>query len=289
MIEIDNLWKDCSFHDNVKNTISRICYMLGYDVREEYKGKDWRADILVFANGKKFAFEVQTSRQSLQRTLDRQNKYIRDNIIGCWLFENEPKQREELANLPLFKIYNDKNLTISLKGREKLPLKEFISDFINGKIKFCHLMDLRSLEIRFIEMKCWKCGHINHIYYIGDLASSCKAKIFKGDIEMWESNKMIFTPEIMTETIKFAKMNERLNLAPIKERYSFTVNKTYKSFGCSKCDSIFGDWFVHEAIIDSWYGDGVITKLILPKKLIKFDMKMDLPHWCHSGDKDFCE
>ena len=284
MIEKDELWKVCSFHDNVKSVISRICYKLGYDVREEYKGKDWRADVVVLVEQKMYAFEIQTSRQNLEKTLNRQNKYIRDNIIGCWLFEKEPKQKEELESLPLFRISNDENLTVSLKDRNKIPLEEFIPYFLNDKIKFCQVVNPQSLEIRFIEMKCWKCWHTNHIYYIGDLTSSCNAKIFQGDIEMWDSNKLIFEPEIVTAVMKFVEKHKELNLATIKERYSLTVDKKYRSFGCSKCDSIFGDWFVRGAIIDSWYGDGVINKLIIPKKLINFDMKMELPHWCHPGE-----
>lgn len=289
MIKKDDLWNECSFHDNIKNQISKICNKLGYDVREEYKGKDWRADVLVLANGKKYAFEVQISKQNLERTQERQSKYIRDNIIGCWLFEKEPKQRDELENLPLFKISNDENLTVSLKDRKDIPLEIFISDFLNDRIKFCKTLDTQALEIRFLEMKCWKCGHLNHIYYVGDLISPCNAKILHGDIEMWQDEKFMFESEIVDEVNKYVKKSKILEMGEIKKRYSETVHTSYLSFGCSKCDSIFGDWFVHDTIIDSLYGDGVIDKIIILKKDLKMNVKMDLPHWCHPGDGDFCE
>ena len=59
------------------------------------------------------------------------------------------------------------------------------------------------------------------------------------------------------------------------------------SFGCSKCDAIFGDWYVREAIIDSFYDNDI--------EHIKIDvdaadtMEEEFPHWCHPGDLDFCE
>ncbi len=285
----DTLWSHCSFHDNIKNKISRICYELGFDVREEYKGKDWRADVLVLANDKKYAFEVQISKQNLQKTLERQAKYIRDNITGCWLFEKEPNQRDELENLPLFKICNDENLTVSLKDRKDLSLETFISNFLNDKIKFCQNLNTQAIEIRFLEMKCWKCGHLNHIYYLGDLISPCNAKILHGDIEMWQSNKLIFEPKIMKKVTEFVHKSKILNLGPIKKRYSSTTDSSYMSFGCSKCDSIFGDWFVHDAIIDSLYGDGVVDKQMIPIHALKIDVRINIPHWCHPGDSEFCD
>lgn len=285
----DKLWIECSFHDNVKHQISNICNKLGYDVREEFTFKDCRADVLVFANGIKYAFEVQITKQSIEKTLERQKKYLRDNIIGCWIFEKEPRQQCELENLPLFRITNDDELSVSLKDRKTLPLEVFITDFIGGRIKFCQIIDAQALEIRFLEMKCWKCGHLNHIYYLGDLISPCNAKTLHGDIEMWQDNKVIFEPEITKEVLKYVEQSKILNIGEIKIRYSETTKSSYQSFGCSKCDSIFGDWYVNEAVIESIYGDGVIDKLIIHKSNLKLKINNDLPHWCHPGNGRFCD
>ncbi len=286
---MNSLWNESSFHDNIKNEVAQICRGLGYEVREEYRGRDWRSDVLVVANGKRYAFEIQTSIQSLNKTLERQAKYIRDGVIGCWLFEKEPTQKSELENLPLFKLNNNVQITVSLKDRKELSLDSFIKDYLQGKIKFCNRLNSLELEIRFIQMDCWKCGHENHIYYISDLISPCNAKIFSGDIEMWVSDKLIFRPEIRIKVMEYAKTTKNLKMATIKERYSKTIEKSYLSFGCSKCDSIFGDWFVLDNIIDTWYGDGVIDKMTILKREIPEDLHSDIPHWCHPGKNDFCE
>lgn len=278
-----------SFHDKVKYEVAQICRELGYEVREEYKGKDWRADVLVLANNRMYAFEIQTSTQSLKRTLERQEKYKRDVVVGCWLFEKEPKQSEELEQLPLFKLNNNNDqLTVSLKDRKELPLDMFLRDFLQDKIRFSTILSPHEIEVRFIEFDCWKCKLKNHIYYIGNYFSPCNAKLFDGDIEMWDSEKIIFHPQIKDKVLSYAKNNIRLNMATIKERYSHTINNSYMSFGCSGCDSIFGDWFVHEAVIETWYGDGVVDKIIIPTKDTSIDLQVEIPHWCHPGEYDFC-
>lgn len=295
---MNDLKKEMSFHDIVKKVILRICNVLGFEAREECGGKDWRADVLVFVNGCKYAFEIQTSPQSLKKTLERQEKYIRDDVIGCWLFKNEPYQSTELERLPLFGLSVKENIDedgvvtwpimVSLKERKELPLAIFIRDFLLGKIKFCNTLDVQKLEIRFIQMNCWKCGKKNYIYYIGNFISPCNAITFHGDIESWDSEKLIFSPEIKSKVIEYTKA-KHLNLATIKERYSKTVGNSYMSFGCSHCDSLFGDHFVSEAILDTWYGDGVIDKMFICREELNIDLRRDLPHWCHSGTNHFCD
>ena len=278
-----------SFHDKVKYEVAQICRELGYEVREEYKGNDWRADVLVLANNQMYAFEIQTSAQSLKRTLERQEKYIRDVVVGCWLFEKEPKQNEELEHLPLFKLNNNNDqLTVSLKDRKELPLNLFLRDFLQDKIRFSEKLSPHEIEVRFIEFHCWKCKLKNHIYYIGNFISPCNAELFDGDIKMWDSEKLIFDPQIKDKVLSYAEKNKELNMATIKERYSRTINDSYMSFGCSECDSIFGDWFVHEAVIETWYGDGVIDKMIIQTEDTSLDLQVEIPHWCHPGDCDFC-
>jgi hypothetical protein len=284
---------DISLHDKVKRQILLACDSLGFQAKEEYRGADWRADVLASANGMKYAFEVQMSPQSLNRTLERQAKYKRDGVIGCWLFEKEPaRQRAEREDLPLFKVISDGEHTyVSLKGRKTLPIDVFISDYLQGRMKFCQTLNvLPTIEVAFIEMDCWKCGTKNHIYYITPFKTPCNIMIRYNEQAMWESGKLVFRPEVMNRVAEYAhsEQGHHLNIGGIKERFSKMVNKSYMSFGCSKCDSIFGDWFVQEAIMETWYGQGIVDKFSFN---VDFDLnlQMDIPHWCHPGEHDFCE
>ena len=279
-------------HEYVQQQIVDICNELGLEEKSEYKGKDWRADVLVKSNGVCYAFEIQTSPQTLKRTRERQEKYIRDSIVGCWLFEKEPaRMMLEMEDLPIFKIKceND-NIYVSLKDRKTLSLQTFITDFVNGRIKFCHTLNpLPTMEINFLEMPCWKCGLINHIHYIAPLKSACNTYIHPSE-SMWSSDKYSFRPEILKKIQDYAKTDKGkyLNLATVKERFSRTMGKSYMSFGCSGCDSIFGDFYIHEMMIDN-YGGAMDVDTLKIDVDFDMDLRQEIPHWCHPGEHPFCD
>ena len=281
-----------SFHKLVQQRIVEICNGLGLDARPEFKGKDWRADIMVESNGVSYAFEIQTSRQTLKRTKERQEKYIRDGVVGCWLFEKDPAgMMLEMMELPIFKIeYEKGELFVSLKNRKTLPLHIFITDFINGKIKFCQtIKPLPEIEIKFVEFVCWNCGLINHIHYVAPLKSSCGAYIYP-DETMWSSDKFAFHPEILKKIGEYAKTEkgQDLALAVVKERYSRTMHRSYMSFGCLLCDSIFGDFYIHELMIDDYEGESTVEPLKFQADF-PIPLRKDIPHWCHPGNHPFCD
>ena len=150
-----------ALHELAQLQILEACNKLGLHAQMEYAGDGWRADVLVLNNGKKYAFEIQITPQSLKKTQERQEKYIKEDIVGCWLFEKEPaRQSVELEDLPIFRLIEEGGfLFVSLKGRKTLPLEIFIKDFVNERIKFCHtLKPLPRVNVAFVEMPCWKCG-----------------------------------------------------------------------------------------------------------------------------------
>jgi len=284
-----------SHHDEIKHQIHKSCIDLGCLTDEEFHGKDWRADVFAVYDNRKYAFEIQVSKQSLNRTLERQAKYLRDGIIGCWFFEKEPgRHQEERLDLPLFKVRESNGeILVSLKEREEMPLDKFINNFVKNEIRFCNKMvttKKQIVEISFIRMDCWKCGAENHIYFASEgFYSACNAVLHKDEM-LWSSNRKEYMPEIIDSVQNYMKTEKGkyLKLGKIEERYSDTVGHSYVSFGCSKCNSIFGDFYVHEAIIDSFYGDGVIDKIRCEIEM-NIDLNMDLPHWCHPNNGVFCE
>ena len=97
-----------ALHELVQQQILEACDKLGLHAQMEYAGDGWRADVLVLNNGKKYAFEIQITPQSLKKTQERQEKYIKEDIVGCWLFEKEPaRQSVELEDLPIFRLIEE--------------------------------------------------------------------------------------------------------------------------------------------------------------------------------------
>lgn len=283
-----------SKHDRIQMQIVTACNTIGIRAVQEYKGKDWRADVFVPQLENPIAFEIQLSPQSLSKTLQRQSKYLRDGITACWLFENPvPKLTNERPDLPVFYVEEatDGSLHINLGTRRKLPLALFLENYISGSIQFKEYIITRpkqSVDLVFYEMYCWKCKEINHLYFIDTpFYSSCGA-ILTPDETLWDSNSSEYYPEIIELSKKIAAERKDLNLklAIIKERHSYTVDKSYMSFGCRKCDSIFGDFYVMDAKMDHIYrpkdlmGTGEINLLKMSS--------LSIPHWCFPDDENYC-
>lgn len=282
-------------HDRIQMKIVATCRELGFDVKQEHRGNGWRADVFLPNNGTSIAFEVQLSPQTLKKTLERQAKYNNDGVLGCWFFETPvSKLNEERPDLPLFYVEeNDSSpLMVNLGERNKIELPTFLINFISNNIQFrtsAKTKTTQRVKIAFYEMNCWKCGGLNHLFYVASpFYSSCNAKI-KPDESLWESNSVEYRPEIIALVEKYVKANSelKLNLASIKDRFSRTVEKSYTSFGCYKCDSIFGDFFVMEAKLDFMYEPDLITcqgEIELQKTY-----SLEVPHWCFPNcDEQFC-
>ena len=287
--------KPITKHNRIQMEIVSACRDLGIEVKQEHKGLDWRADVFVPNNGKPIAFEIQLSAQSLQRTIERQAKYIRDGIIGCWLFENPvPKLNEERPDLPVFYVEEKKDakLLVNLGDRRKVDLHTFLENFIADNIQFKPVAKTKKTQVVnlvFYDMSCWKCGELNYLFYVDTpFYSACNAEI-QPDEALWESNNMEYRPEIIDLAQKFVESRKELNLklGQIKMRHSKTVNSTYMSFGCHKCDSIFGDFFVMEAKLELMYEPKELTYQGVIE--LKENVVLPIPHWCFPDDEQFCD
>jgi|JI9StandDraft_1071089.scaffolds.fasta_scaffold61099_2 hypothetical protein len=282
-------------HDRIQQEIVSACRHLGFKATQEFSGQDWRADVYVPNNRKPIAFEIQLSPQSLRKTLERQSKYIRDGITGCWFFENPvSKLNEERPDLPLFYVEDamDSNLKVNLGNRRKIDLHTFLQNFISNSIQFKPLAITKSrqlVDLVFYKMECWKCHELNHLFYVeSPFYSACYAKI-QPEEALWESNSMEFRPEIieLAQNCVDSRKDLDLKLGQIKPRYSKTVEDSYTSFGCYKCDSIFGDWYVMEAKMEMRYEPHELTY----QGEIELKERIELPirHWCFPDNGKFCD
>lgn len=80
-------------HFAIKQGILDACTRAGFDAKAEEGGKGWRADVLAPTSGIPVAFEVQLSPQGLTRTIERQDRFWRSGVAGCWLFLEGKKLR----------------------------------------------------------------------------------------------------------------------------------------------------------------------------------------------------
>lgn len=285
---------DIRKHDRIQMQILSACRHLGIEAKQEYHGKGWRADIFIPNAIQPIAFEIQLSPQSLSKTLVRQSKYIRDEILGCWLFENPvPKLIDERPDLPVFYVEDNdsSDLMVNLGTRRKIELQTFLENFISNNIPFrptARTNSRQTVKLVFYEMTCWKCKQLNHLFYVATpFYSSCKAKI-KPEESLWESNNIEYKPEIVKLATDFVnrRTDLHLKLGQIKERFSNMVGTSYISFGCYKCDSIFGDFYVMEAKLDAMYETDSIS---CQREIeLRDTFELNIPHWCFPENGQFC-
>ncbi len=290
--ELPESWEpESAQHLFVKNEVLLGCKDAGWQGIPEYRGKDWVADVLAVKGKYKVAFEVQWSYQTYDKTIERQNKYQRDKIRGCWLFKEAPKKygvvESDLKELPLFNIFEDKNKKIKVHFYGKsLSVREFVKILLEGKIKFSHVLTSKrkqNITINFFDIKCYRCGYKQHSYYINPyIKSKCGLSFDASHI----TYKLRYHHQVIKNVQEFInKKGLDFRIGKIKKRYSKRFSSYYKSFGCYQCDVIFYDSYLRQDIRNQLLYDnhiGFVTEIELPSIIEKEE------HWCCSYDKDFC-
>ena len=225
------------------------CHDAGYDVVTEFPGSDWCADVLASKGTTKIAFEVQWSRQTLEETLARQERYTRDGVRGCWFFKIPSKDYNPRRDLPLFLIsfVPDGGFFVSVGGRSA-PLGSFITDLLARKVKFCHKIRMKKrqkVRIVFIPINCWKCKKASHIYYLDNgFVSNCGVEqelnytgmadreIDENGLMEWHDTiSLAMRPEVVAEVRRYLQTpsGKDLLVGAIKLRYSCTIRQKYMS------------------------------------------------------------
>jgi hypothetical protein len=87
-----------------------------------------------------------------------------------------------------------------------------------------------------------------------------------------------FDPVVIKSVSHYLLSHPEINFSTdiIKERYSKTREESYLSFGCPECDAIFGNHYVTNLRLDSYYEDDEkLHDVYLADNGVKFDYL----HW----------
>jgi hypothetical protein len=303
----------CEIHETKEHLLAKAeiaiaCKEAGYVPVTEAAELDWRADVLATRGNNRIAFEVQWSQQTLEETLKRQERYRKAGIRCCWLFRNPPPQFEHAAELlPLFplRVSEPDKFVVELnppdfwqypashKPRE-LPLHKLIHALLAGHIRFCEQLRTTHLNARivFLEMECWSCHRIFHVYYVDEnsVKSDCGLLIDPNRDSFSEAKRIEFRSEIESAVRQYIKGNpeKALKVGTIGPRLNRTAGRTFMTFGCAWCDAIVGRNYWIDAMLDDIESDNSIAQFETLVHL-KTPLQEQLPHWCYSPDSHFCE
>lgn len=297
-------WKpESQQHLLAKSEVLLGCKDAGWQAKSEFSEDDWITDVIAIKGKIRVAFEIQWSRQSYERTIEKQNMLKESSVRGCWFFKSPPKEirdwdKKVIAKkeIPLFRIFENDNKEINVGINDNtLPLKTFVTSLLTGKIKYCSKLKtnkMQTIKISFWKTNCWKCGAEQYVYFVADeLKSKCGCSI---DLinTFWDDSKFEFYPPILNAVSEIvnSEKGKNIRIGKIKKRYSYTVKKSYISFGCYKCDSIFGDFPLMEERIEILSNEGDVNDIVFEKEIeLKTPLTENKAHWCFSESKEFCE
>jgi hypothetical protein len=285
------------YHLRAKQDIVEACQKVGFVARTEVSGADWRADVLATKGNVNVAFEVQWSGQTEEETRLRQRRYESAGVRCCWLMRKPPEAlvRSPTKGLPVFplSLVDDKLLHVKV-GEMVRPLNDFTQSLLNRKIQFRTSATLDSTQrvtVVFFGISCWKCGHGSHIYYLEEAYRTC-CGISADSVEGLEDAKGDeFAPEVVAAVQEFLMSAEgrRLHVGEIKRRFSGTVGHAYPSFGCPKCEAIYGEHFRIQSSSQARYEKGSAPAILSVEVICPRTISAPHPHWCSPTTGEFCD
>jgi hypothetical protein len=286
-------WKTETFqHLKAKAEIVTACKNAGYEVSTEVSGLNWRADVLAQKGNIKVAFEVQWSPQTLQETLERQERYKREGIRGCWFFRKPPHELVDWdyspdtgrlnarKDLPLFQLNYLENcsFSITLDGKN-FSLIEFVELLLSRKFHFCDKAQTKQQKIYIIfhEIECRKCRKISHLYNVREIHTSVCGRVVPytddmgNEIRFWD-----FRPEILSIVRDFLA-TEKGGEIKLAIRYEHDENgKSLTHFRCYWCNR---RWF-----------DVDREPCYILERIFCNNLEVNTtPKWCYSENSIFCK
>jgi competence protein CoiA len=222
----------------------------GWDAQAEVAGaagpdEPWRADVLARKGRHSVAVEIQWSGQSDGETMRRQERYRRSGIRGLWLLRRPgfPITRE----LPAVIIGGDLERGFSAivpGGHQELPMGEFLDAVFAKRFRYGVPTGVRAeLTVRAAWTRCWydRCQARTRIVTQIEITFGPNTCGFSVS-ELGEH------PELMRAVLD--RLPPAGGLGTIKHRYSGTLEGTYMSNGCAKCDRLYGQYFEIHARYD---------------------------------------
>jgi hypothetical protein len=204
-------------HLALKAAVAQACVAAGWSVEPEAAGPDWRADVLATPQlptglddllGRahhrqpwRVAFEVQLSRIDGVTVLERQARYARDRVRGCWLVHPSvvglrrpsgastpgPMGGGEAAVLarlglppevPAFPLVGGEEPAVLCAG-QPIPLAAFVTALLGRRVRFVAQMAPaeRPLRVLIYEVWCPACRQRCHAHLVaGQFLARCGAQ-----------------------------------------------------------------------------------------------------------------
>ena len=264
--------------ETIIKVILDVCKNMGLEYDTKVKGSTWNADVVIKKSTYKIAFNICKSPRNVETTYKAMRE---ERVCGCWLLLPAKNTSYQQPNFPCFPLVSHQgkelvclNSTFDKNSSNQFELEEFLYSIINGKIKFAESTEINKVELCFYKNECWKCHKENDVFFINRLFSK-EGTVIEGQ---YLNEEITFNPSIIKGLKKYIEEHpsETFVMGEIKPRYSKTVGESYPSFGCVQCDSIFGNFFLQENVMELMYDTDSLRKATIT---LDESIKVPVQYW----------
>ncbi len=227
-------------HLLAKEAIARAALAVGWTAEVESRGDGWQADVLCRRGERAVAFEVQWSRQDVDTTTFRTDRYETSGVETVWLLRNLGWAKHDVPAATLAFDETAPIVSFGAWDRHKRPLGEFVGDFLTGRLSYRPTIFDRNPGTILVEeflAECWRCHTVNAAFRVTSPDSCCGGGMQSSP--SWNRE--------VGERLQKAQRQGRLRRQGayvLDEVYSKTIHERYIANVCPKCRSFLGDFFV---------------------------------------------
>lgn len=249
------------------SAICDVCKDMGLDYMTKVKSAKWKADVVVEYKTYKVAFNVCKCPRNVEATYKAMRE---ERVCGCWLLLPAANSSYQAESLPCFSLVSQTNKefvclnsVMNDNPDNQIELSMFLHSLIEGKIRFAEQAEINKVELCFYKNRCWKCHLENDVYFVNRVFS--QVGVIIDAQHLMTDEDITFNPSIIRGLKKYMQEHqfETFIMGEIKPRYSKTVGEAYPSFGCAQCDSIFGNFYLQENLMELMYCTDSLRKAII--------------------------
>jgi len=277
---------ESGIHMEAKAIIAGAAIAAGWDAEVEACGDGWIADVLAVRGQARVALEVQWSRQTLERYLERQAAYAAAGVRGVWFARHSPAPRYcrpgewPTKDLPVFSLDGDFQVGTDVATR---PLGEATGALLSGGMQFRtrlgRLGTRASVAVTLRQVPCWKCGQLSAVWTVEgeEVRGACgRSGPFCLTSTMWAVKRVEAAPRVANLAARLAREAGAVG-AVMAFRRTRPVPEGYMAFTCGHCHAVFGDFPLRSLLMEVAYDDPLATGSVSLDSPAVLD---DHPHWC---------
>lgn len=223
--------------------VLQICENKGWKYKKYYKANGWKADILISTENRSVAISAFNSSASATKSLPQ------ISVEGLtWYGLILSTKKDDILGLSCFRLHRNEDAMEVVVAENNVSLKSFIKKALENKIEHLTKAKITAVDVLFEQVECYFCHEPHFIHYVRYLIDEKGKKRDLAYVDDYDLPDLRFGEEIL-EVIKYyidSHPEKGIVMGEVKKRYSRTMEQSYMSFGCPKCDGILGDFYLND-------------------------------------------